>query len=205
LAGVLWAAKASLRFSLRELLLVMLVVAAFSAWLHDIRKAQQPLVPSHVAEYFANGLQQDVAAARSEVGESGSPWWQMDPIPCMEQRGVWRVEHTLCREWFCFLNLDWKKAHSFRDALERKVFGNIRQGQIGEHISTSEYESESMTDLPAMFFGRSVKYHCGETHGILRLYIVPADDKHAQVIASVNEWRVPLGYSYKEWIEPLNF
>jgi hypothetical protein len=128
----------------------------------------------------------------------------MEPIPCMEQRGVWRVERTLCREWFGWLNLDRENAHKFHEALERKVFSNIRQGQVGEHISTSEYESESAIDCPAVL-GRSVKYHCGETHGILRLYVVPSDGKHAQVIASVNEWRVPIGYSVEERIDPFGF
>ena len=124
--------RLKLSFSIRELCLVTLVVAAFAAWLHEIRKEQQPLVPSHIADYFSTGLQQDVAAARTEIGESGTAWWQMAPFPGMEQRGVWRIERTLSREWFCLLNLDWEKARTFRDVLERKVFGNIRHGQSGE-------------------------------------------------------------------------
>ena len=69
-----WAAIARLRFSLRQLFLVMIVCAALAAWLHEVRDKQRPLQQSHIADYFTTELQKDVAAARIQTGETAEAW-----------------------------------------------------------------------------------------------------------------------------------
>jgi hypothetical protein len=189
LAGIFRSVAASLRFSLRELFLVTMVCAALAAWLHEVRKQQRPLTRSHIADYFATGLQNDVVAARSKAGEKGAAW-SFAPAACMDITGVWKEEHCLNREWFCDLHLPWEKARTFHEDLLRRINGHIRQGQVGEHVSTSEYEAGTTIDSPD-FYGDSTKYHCGDIHGTIRVYLVRTGNQQAQIVAVLNEHRVP--------------
>jgi hypothetical protein len=180
---------ASFRFSLRELFLCMSVCAALAAWAHEVREKQRPLKPSHIAKYFANELQQDIVAARAATGEKGEAWSFGLPA-CWDITGVWKEEHCLNREWFCDLRLPSGKIQMFRGELLRRVEGHIRRGQIGEHVSTSEYEAGTAIDTPE-FFGESTKYHCGDVHGTIRVYLVRTSDQQARLVAVLNEHRVP--------------
>jgi hypothetical protein len=178
-----------LRFSLRELLLGMLVCAALAAWVHERRDRNLPLRQSHIAEYFATQLQNDIRAARASTGETGDGCLFF-PDSCLKLTGVWKAEHCLNREWFCLLRLPWGKAPQFHDELIRRINTHIRHGQVGEHVSTSEYESEikmHMTD----FFGDCAKYHCGNIHGTLHVYLARMDDQNARLVAISSEHRVP--------------
>ncbi len=177
------------RFSLRDLLLGTLLCALLAAWIHERRERQRPLKPSHIADYFSNGLQSDIAAARSFVGETGQAW-SFAPATSMDLKGVYKAEHSLNREWFCELNLPWTKAALFQNELIRRLSLHIRQGEAGEHISTSEYEAEMIADMPDAFH-KSIKYHCGEVHGVLRIYVTKTSDQNARLVASVSEHRVP--------------
>jgi len=189
LAGVFRSVTASLRFSLRELFLVTMVCAAFAAWVQEVREKQRPLKQSHIAEYFANGLQKDITGARSETGEKGEAW-SFAPAKCLDITGVWKEQHCLNREWFCSLNLPWEKARTFHEDLLRRINGHIRQGQVGEHVSTSEYEAGTTIDSPD-FYGDSTKYHCGDIHGTIRVYLVRTGNQQGQLVAILNEHRVP--------------
>src|SRR5690349_7176588 len=102
LASIFRPVTASLRFSLRELFLVTMVCAALAAWAHEVREKQRPLARSHIADYFANELQKDITAARSETGEKGAAW-SFAPPACWDIAGVWKQQHCLNREWFCDL------------------------------------------------------------------------------------------------------
>jgi hypothetical protein len=186
--SVFRALKIGLRFSQRELLLFTMVVAAFTAWLLEFRKGRRPLVPSDIAEYFMNSLQQDVTAVRSELGERGEPWPFAPPVS--KWAGVYKPEHSVNREWFCELRLSWDKAQAFRDKLNSRVRSHMRRGNPGEHISSSEYEGEAQTFTPS-YLANSTKYHCGDVHGIIRVFLTRLDDHNLQLVALLNEHRVP--------------
>jgi hypothetical protein len=192
-SGLRWvsmfrALKVRLRFSLRELLLFTMVVAAFTAWLLEIRKEQRPPVPSHIAEYFTNSLQQDIAAVRSELGEGGEPWSFAPPVS--RWSGLYKPEHSVNREWFCELHLPWAKAQAFRDKLNSRVRSHMRIGIPGEPISSSEHEGDAQTFTPS-YLADATKYHCADVHGIIRVFLTRIDDQNLQLVALLNEHRVP--------------
>jgi hypothetical protein len=170
------------------MLLFTMVVAAFAAWLHEIRKEQRPLVPTHIAEYFTNNLQPDILAVRGELGEPGEAWSFAPPV--MNLVGVYKPEHSLNREWFCDLRMPWAKAQAFRYKINGRIASHIRRGNVGEHISTSEHEAEIQATIPH-FFADSTKYHCGDVHGTIHLFLMRIDDQRLQLVALLNEHRVP--------------
>ena len=58
-----------LRFSLRELLLVTLVIGAFLGWGHSLYRRYQDITPTSVADYFVKGeFGQDVASSLKMAG-----------------------------------------------------------------------------------------------------------------------------------------
>jgi hypothetical protein len=179
-----------LRFSLRDLFLVTLVCAALAAWGHGMLEKHRPLRPSHIADYFTTELQKDVIAARAKTGETGEAW-SFAPAAPMDLKGVYQEEHCLNREWFCYdLRLPSEKFERFHDELIRRIGSHIRHGKTGEHVSTSEFEGQATIHLPDLF-GDSTKYHCGNIHGTIRVYLTRVDAQHARLIAILNEHRVP--------------
>jgi len=178
-----------LRFSLRELFLVTMVCAAVAAWLHEVRDTQRPLQQSHIADYFTTDLQKDVAAARAQTGETGEPWSFALNAP-MDLTGVFQAEHCLNREWHCYVRLPQEKTRQFHDELVGRIRSHIRYGMAGEYVSESEFEAESVIDTPD-FLGNSTKYHCGQIHGTIRVFLTRTDAQHARLIAILNEHRVP--------------
>jgi len=178
-----------LRFSLRELFLVTIVCAALAAWLHEVRDKQRPLQQSHIADYFSTELQKDVAAARAETGETGEPWSFALNAP-MDLTGVYQAEHCLNREWHCYVRLAQEKTRQFHNELVRRIRSHIREGKVGEYVSESEFEAETVIDTPD-FPSNSTKYHCGNIHGTIRVFLTRTDAQHARLIAVLNEHRVP--------------
>lgn len=177
------------RISIREMLLGTLVCAVLSAWVYERRERQRPLVPSHIAEYFNQEFQKDVTGARATLGEEGSAWW-FAPDAVMELKGNWKVEHSLNREWFCELKLPAAKSTMFFKELMRRVGQHIRQGEVGEHVSTSEWEGSITYDTNAAN-SELTKYKCGEVHGTLGVYLTPTGEKTARLVAVLSEHRVP--------------
>jgi hypothetical protein len=182
-------AAAWFQFSLRELLLGTLVCAAFAAWVYERRERQRPLAPSPIAEYFVQEFQRDVTGARATIGEEGAAWW-FAPDAVMDLKGVYKTEHSLSREWFCELNLPSSKASPYFKELMRLVGLHIRQGEVGEHVSTSEWEGSNTCSSNAAN-SELTKYHCGEVHGTLGVYLTPTGEKTARLVAVLSEHRVP--------------
>jgi hypothetical protein len=167
-----------------------LVCAALAAWGHEIFEKNRPLQPSRIAVYFTTEFPNDIIAARASTGERGAAW-SFAPASPMDLKGVYQAERCLNREWFCYdLRLPWEKVESFRSELLRRIGGHIRHGQAGEHVSTSEFEAETKI-ATSDFFGDSTKYHCGDIHGTIRVYLTRIDAQHARLIAVLNEHRVP--------------
>jgi hypothetical protein len=156
-------------------------------WAYERRKRYQSLRPS--PEYFTAKLSTDVVAARAHTGEKGEAWIYSTVAP-MELHGVYKDEHSLNREWFCYLNLPRSKTAEFHNELIRRVKSQIRQGKPGEHVSTSEFESE-WTLATSEAYGQTMKYHCGDVHGTIRLYLIQNSDQSAFLLAAVSEHRVP--------------
>lgn len=177
------------RFSLRELCFGMLIFAAFAAWMHEWRERHRPLVPSHIAAYFTHEFQKDVTGARTTIGEEGAAWW-FAPDAVMELKGDWKIEHSLNREWFCELNLPAAKSNAFFTELMRRIGQHIRRGEIGEHVSTSEWEGSISYDTNAAS-SELTKYKCGEVHGTLGVYLTPTGKNTARLVAVLSEHRVP--------------
>ena len=188
MGGLFRSVAGSLRFSLRELILVMMVCAVLAAGVHAIRKAQRPLVPSHIAEYFTDSLQQDIIAVRAELGEQGEAWSFAPPI--MNLNGVYKPEHSLNREWFCDLRLPWEKAWRFREGLDSRIGSHIRRGKAGEFIGDSEHESHTQAAMPN-FLADSTKYHCDDVHGTIRVFLARIDEQNVRLITLLSEHRVP--------------
>jgi hypothetical protein len=180
----------SIRFSLRELFLVMTTCAAVAAWAHGVYEKRKPFAPTHIAEYFSSGLEKDIAAARAAIGEQGAAWSQGLPFAMYHGHGYEDMNQLVRvnRDWGCDLQLPRDKSFQFREELIRRIKANIRHGQVGEHISEFEYLGGGQVDSPD-YYAEGIYYHVRDIHGTLRIYLVRTDDKHARLIAALNEWR----------------
>jgi len=209
---------ASIRFNLRELLLFMLVCAAFSGWGHEIYQKRrslfqkrQPFHSTYVAEYFANGLLEDVVAARDALGEEGVAWRFASTIDRKGLSAGLEGKGQIRLFWDCGLDLPWKKAFKFREALTRRIAGRIKQGEPGDFVSLVENLGEKLETLGATtdnlppqvdgnYLGRStigiigfyedeIRYRCGDVRGELRICLVESGQKPIRLMATLNEWR----------------
>jgi hypothetical protein len=176
------------RFSLRELFLVVLVCAALAAWGHGVLERNRPIRPSKMAEYFTTVLSNDVVAVRAEIGEQGDAWWsgQAPPPPwSIGQHHRWADSKLARREWVCHLRLPRDKEDKFRDGLTKRIRTHL---QMGEYVWQDELEVEGQVAGPN-YLGISTQYHCCDVHGILRFYLVRADNQYATFIATLSERR----------------
>jgi hypothetical protein len=180
----------SIRFSLRELLLFMLTCAAFSAWGHVVYRKSQPFRPTHMAEYFADELHEDIGAIREELGVEGAAWSPGSPTQMMQfPIGMEPKEH-IRRSWSGDLRLPWEKAFRFRKELEGRIVGRIRHGRPGHFTGSSEYLVGNTVGIPG-FYEDEIQYRCGDIHGELRITLVRNEGQPIRLMATLNEWRVP--------------
>jgi hypothetical protein len=182
----------SFRFSLRELLLVMLVCAVSAAWLRSMLSGTPERNPAYqptkIADYFTNELPEDVAAAQAALGEDGndvllhaskSRPFAMEQIPLVHP-----VLHGICktsaaRHWSCSVRLPWNKRAKFQDDLIARIHNRLFKNNAGimseAHLAGSDH------------IGACTKYGCGVNQGIIRFYVVRTSEETAQLFATLDE------------------
>jgi hypothetical protein len=171
----------SFRFSLRELLLFMLVGAAVSAWAHGVYEKYRPFQPTAIADYFTSEFQKDIVAVRAELGEEGAAWSFEIPTTGEEMNCV-------NREWMCDLRLPREKTSAFRNALLNRVRHRFDQDEPDRgrlpafrrgHEAVYEYHS-----------GDAIQYRYKNSAGTLRIYLMRNDEQRVCLMANVSENRL---------------
>lgn len=158
------------RFSLRELLLLMLVIATSLGWGVTVFRPYLPLSPSPFArELF---LETDIAEVRRQIGESA------DPSIGMMSDGSGTTGRRYQKDFVYTFALTPDNAYPFMKALQAKlrqevVASGCREGAGG-------YSGSSFR----------IDYEYGNTEGTLRAYIDPGDER-AKMFVFLHEQRQP--------------
>jgi hypothetical protein len=182
---------ASTRFSLRELLLIMLVCAVSAAWLRGVMDRNPPYRPTKMAEYFTNDLPRDVAAVQSALGEDGNDVLtqsQASPPFAMDRMGEANGGKSAHRHWWCKVRLPWNERAKFRDNLNGKIQSHLYVGRPDEPIWNWEHVAELGFANPD-YLGAFTRYHCGDVQGIIRFYLVRTGEETAHLVATLDEQR----------------
>jgi hypothetical protein len=181
----------SIRFSLRELLLVTLVCAVSAAWLRGVLERNPSYQPTKIATYFTNELPQDVAAVQAALGEDGNDVLlqaSKSPPFAMDRMGDANGGKSAHRHWWCKVRLPWNERIKFRDDLNGKIQSHLYVGRPDEPIWNWEHVAE--TDFAAPdYLGAFTRYHCGDVQGIIRFYLVRTGEDTARLFATLDEQR----------------
>jgi hypothetical protein len=177
------------RFTLRELLLLMLACAMFAAWVRGALDRGPSYRPTKMADYFSNELPRDVAAVQAALGEDGQDVLiQASKAPpfTMDQMGDANGGKSAHRHWWCTLSVPWSQRAKFRDDLNNKIRSHLHIGRPDESVWDTESVAEVGTVTPD-YCGTFTRYHCGEVQGIIRFYVVRTGEDTAHLFATLDE------------------
>jgi hypothetical protein len=158
------------RFSLRELLLLVLVVGAFLGWGVSIFRRYRPLSPTPFAnELF---LEADIGAVRQQIGETS------DPSTGMMSDGSGTNGRRYQKDMVYTFALTPANAQPFLSALRDRLKDQLQARGCREGASG--------------YYGTSfrIDYEYGSTEGTLRAYL-NAGDERAQMFVFLHEQRQP--------------
>ena len=200
----------SLRFSLRELLLFMLVCGAFLGWAQAVRRKSQPFQPTHIAQYFVDEFGNEVAEIAASLGEEDAvvAFARLDNEKQLSAalQGIEQIRLGLSFD----LQMPLEKAYRLRQELIHRAIDQIKQARADDFAGCLENLSElrqraSEPDLPPQtdsrylnrhqtgilgFWEDEIDYRYGDVYGQLRLSIVATESKPVRLMARVHEWRV---------------
>ena len=159
------------RFSLRELLLVMLVIALVLGWGRSVYQAYKPFRPTAFAQNF--DVQQDIDAIRRELGETSRAFASGGSSSSGRPQGYeWRIDRNV--------KIPAHKRQAFMSALQQRVKerlgrecwiggGGTGRGSIGHHFHFN-YSSDIVT-------------------GRFHAYLVETNDDESQLLIFIYEHR----------------
>ena len=161
------------RFSLRELLLVMLAVAGFLGWGALLYESYQRFEPT---PFYLESMdwREAVAAALEEVGEK-SP-----PSSDFASTQIWGRSADQCTMAYRF-RLDSAKNVAFYQALRSRIRGRMTAAGcvLGGSAESNSGASQAM----------AVTYRLGSNAGAVNVSYFPSDGSHARVVISMHEQR----------------
>jgi hypothetical protein len=169
--------RSSWRFSLRELLLVMLVIGAFLGWGQSLYRRYQGITPTPMAGYFAEDFGKDVAAALTRQGAT-VPDYSLG-IGAGSTGPTSRHSELIAE-----LVLPNGQTAAFVDALFQRVRSRITQ--LGCQESRIAHRASSDPDE-----GFNLHYRRDTTAGSIQVYVVRLDADRARLIVVLDEHRAP--------------
>ena len=182
-----------IRFSLRELLLFMLVCAAFSGWGHVVYRRSQPFRPTRFADYFVHELPKDVTAVREPLGEQGAAWSIASSIDSRQLQARMEGKEHVRLDWSCDLLLPWEKAYRLRCELTRRIIGQIKQvnpcDEADMPLQTDGRYLGQLTIGIVDYYEDEIQYRDGDIYGELRICLVGVNEKPPRLMATLHEWR----------------
>jgi hypothetical protein len=179
----------SIRFSLRELLLVTLVCAVSAAWLRGVLERNPDYRPTKIADYFTNQLPRDVAAIETALGEDGRDVLSQaskEPPFAMDKFGDANGGRSAHRHWWCKIRLPWSERDKFLNDLKGRIQSQLYVGRADEPIWNWEHVAEVSFTNPNSL-GAFTRYHCGDVQGIIRFYVVRTGEGTAHLFATLDE------------------
>ena len=160
------------RFSLRELLLLMLAIAAFLGWGRAIYQRYKPFVPTPFASKL--DLHADIHAIRQQLGEPPRSWGSSSA----SGGGGGRHYHRDYRYGF---PLQAAHAATFMEMLQRRIAEQLRVG--GCKVLGSGHGSSGDLRHFRMHYVRDV------TEGSVRVVLITGETKRANLLVFVEEQR----------------
>ena len=158
------------RFSLRELLLLTVAIAALLGWGVTIFRRYRPLVPTPFASEL--NLEADVAAVRKQIEEKGPSWTGIT------NDGSGSSGRRYERDYVLTFALAKAKANDFMRALQQRLIEHVKASGCRE--GASGYVGSSFR----------LHYERGIMEGSLRAYLI-AGDEQAQLLVFVQEQQQP--------------
>lgn len=185
---------AGIRFSLRELSLLMLACAAFSGWGHVVYRKSQPFRPTHVADYFVHELPQDVAAVRKSLGEQGAAGSVASSMDRKQLEATIERKDRIRLDWSCDLRLPWEKAYRLRYELTRRMIARIKQeppSAVADMTPQTDekYLGQRTIGMAGDYYEDEFQYRNGDTYGELRICLIGVNGKPPRLMATLHEWR----------------
>ena len=183
-----------IRFTLRELLLLVLTCAAFFGWAHIAYHKSQPFRATHVAEYFVDELPKDVAAVRTSLGEQGAAWSVASPLDKRQLLARVNGKEHVRLDWSCDLLLPWEKAYRLRCELIRRIIGQIKQDDLcdesGARPQTDDrYLGQWTVGMAGDYYEDEIRYRDGDIYGELRICLLGVNERPPRLLATLHEWR----------------
>jgi hypothetical protein len=162
-----------LRFSLRELLLMMLAVAGFLGWGALLYESYQRFEPTPF--YLENmDWREEIAAALKEVGEE-SP-----PSSGFASTQIWGRSADHCTMGYRF-RLDSAKSGAFFQALRSRIRGRMTAAGcvLGGSAESNSGANQTM----------AITYRAGSSAGSVGVCFFPSDGSHARLVITMQEQR----------------
>jgi hypothetical protein len=166
------------RFSLREMLLAMLVIGALLGFGHSLYRRYQDITPTPLVEYFGSGgFGQDVAAALQKQGANV-------PENALGLGAGATGPASRHGELSAELALPSGQTAAFVDDLMARVGKQIlksgcREYRVGHRSSTDPDE------------GFNLHYRRDTTAGSIQVYVVRLDGQRARLLVFLEEHRAP--------------
>jgi hypothetical protein len=166
------------RFSLRELLLAMLAIGAFSGWGVLLYERFQRFEPTDFYLKQSDWQQESIAAARKETGETESSdlgWTSTNTWgpSAVESTTAYRVRIS--------------KAHN-------DAFVQALEARISDRLTTSGCQMRGFAGSDS---GHNqaliVGYRAEGVAGVVDVCFFPSDGSHARLVITVHEQRAPSG------------
>jgi hypothetical protein len=160
------------RFSLRELLLVMLAIGAFLGWGRAIYQRYKPFVPTPFASKL--DLHADIRAIRKELGE---------------QPGNWGGSSSRGSQGFRGYERDYKYEFPLQAANSERLVEKLWQRIVAQlRVSRCEVEGGGGLGPPGEFRDFRLHYARDVVEGSVRVILVPHGDE-ARLLVFVEERR----------------
>jgi hypothetical protein len=198
------------RYSLRELLLFMLVCGAFLGWSQAVRRKSLPFQPTHIAQHFVDEFGNEVAEIAASLGEEGAvvAFAKLDDEKQLTAAVQGKEQIRL--GWDFDLQVPLERAYRLRQELIRRAIDQIKQARAGDIAGCVENLSDMRLrakdpDLPPQsdsrylghrqtgilgFWEDEIDYRCGDVDGQLRFSIVAIESKSVRLMARGHEWHV---------------
>jgi hypothetical protein len=161
------------RFSLRELLLVMLVVAGFLGWAVLLFESYRPFSPTQFYRE-SNDWREDIAAALQEIGEQPP---RSSGFAATQTRGRWADQHTVAHRF----RLPSEQSGAFFRAFRSRIRNRLTAAgcTLGSSAESNSGVSQAM----------AITYRLESIAGSINVCFFPSDGSHARLVISHHEQR----------------
>jgi hypothetical protein len=160
------------RFSLREMLLVMLATAATLGWARAVYQKYSRFSSTPFVTYFSGKLRSDFVEVCKSLGEPDAALIDNGSAGSGGKSGIHQ-------QLWAELRLSSGRDDAFFDAIQERIIDRIKEcscipGNCAVH------SDEATTQLP-------VHYHHGPTAGVIQLFIHRKDDQTVHITATLDE------------------